>query len=115
MLPRLITVLSLLAAILVAPFLMRQDGEAITDIKAERLVIISPHNESIRSEFERAFVRYMRESFDRSVWIDWRQPGGTSEIARYLKSEYANAFANLWMEQTGTAFDSESGSTRSLN
>ncbi|MCB1062013.1 MAG: extracellular solute-binding protein [Verrucomicrobiae bacterium] len=107
MLPRLITVLSLLAAILVAPFLMRQDGEAVTDNKAERLVIISPHNESIRSEFERAFVRHMRESFDRSVWIDWRQPGGTSEIARYLKSEYANAFANLWMEETGTAFDTE--------
>lgn len=107
MLPRLLTVLFLLAAILVAPFWLRPDDATATDSNAERLIIISPHNESIRSEFERAFVRHLRETFDREVWIDWRQPGGTSEIARYLKSEYANAFANLWTRETGKPFDSE--------
>ncbi len=106
MLPRLAIVLTLLAAILVAPFWLRPDDAAVTGANAERLIVISPHNESIRSEFERAFVRHMREEFDRKVWIDWRQPGGTSEIARYLKSEYANAFANLWTKETGKTADS---------
>ncbi len=107
MLSRLLTVLLLLAAILVAPFWLRPDDTEKTAPNAERLIIISPHNESIRSEFERAFVRHLRENFGREVWIDWRQPGGTSEIARYLKSEYASAFANLWTRETGKPFDSE--------
>ncbi|MCB1230263.1 MAG: extracellular solute-binding protein [Verrucomicrobiae bacterium] len=106
MLPRLVIILALLVAILVAPFWLRPDDAAVTGANAERLIVISPHNESIRSEFERAFVRYMREEFGAEVWIDWRQPGGTSEIARYLKSEYANAFANLWIQKTGKPFDS---------
>lgn len=106
MVVRITIVLALLVAILVAPFLLRPDDASVTSPKAERLIIISPHNESIRSEFERAFVRHMRQEFGREVWIDWRQPGGTSEIARYLKSEYANAFANLWSRKTGKAADS---------
>ena len=50
------------------------------------LVIISPHNESIRAEFSRAFGAHMQETAGRRVRVDWRVPGGTSEIERYLDS-----------------------------
>lgn len=107
MIIRIAIILVMLIAILTAPFLLRPDDQALANSGAERLTIISPHNESIRSEFERAFVTHMREEHGRQVWVDWRQPGGTSEIARYLKSEYANAFGNLWKKSGDGPFDSE--------
>ena len=103
MLPRLAIVLALLAAVLVAPFVLRPTEEKVS-AKAERLVIITPHIESIQAEFARAFRAHMREKHGREVVIDWRQPGGTSEIARFLRSEYATRFETLWEERTGQPF-----------
>ncbi|MCB1206216.1 MAG: ABC transporter substrate-binding protein, partial [Verrucomicrobiae bacterium] len=103
MLPRLAIVAFLLAAVLVAPFALRPKEEKVSK-KAERLVIITPHIESIQSEFARAFRIHMRKVHGREVAIDWRQPGGTSEIARFLRSEYSTRFETLWKEQTGLPF-----------
>ncbi|MDF1752332.1 MAG: extracellular solute-binding protein [Verrucomicrobiales bacterium] len=103
---KILIIIGLLAATIAAPFLLRP-GESAGLVAAgdvERLIIISPHNESIQAEFTIGFVRYMKERFERDVYIDWRQPGGTTEIAMFLKSEYANAFENLWRRETGLDF-----------
>ncbi|MEM7602774.1 MAG: extracellular solute-binding protein, partial [Verrucomicrobiota bacterium] len=106
MIVRLSIVFVLLALVLVAPFALRPDPEdgGLSQGDAERLVIITPHNESIQSEFARAFARYMKSEHDREVFIDWRQPGGTSEIARFLKSEYSTRFETLWRLKTNLPF-----------
>ncbi len=103
MLTRLAIVTLLLAAVLVAPFTLRPREEKVSE-KAERLVIITPHIESIQAEFARAFRAHMRAKHGREVFIDWRQPGGTSEIARFLRSEYSTRFETLWRERTGLPF-----------
>ena len=103
MLARLAIVLALLAAVLVAPFVLRPREVKVSE-KAERLVIITPHVESIQAEFARAFRTHMRAVHGREVVIDWRQPGGTSEIARFLRSEYSTRFETLWRERTGLPF-----------
>lgn len=103
MLPRLLIVFSLLAAVLVAPFALRPKREKI-GAEAERLIIISPHIESIQAEFARGFREHMRQNHGRDVAIDWRQPGGTSEIARYLRSEVSTRFETLWKTRTGLPF-----------
>ena len=99
---RITIILLLLAGILAAPFLLRPGGESRTASlrRAEHLVIITPHNQSIQAEFGQAFIRYMKQSRGRDVYIDWRTPGGTSEIARFLKSEYATRFESLWKRKT---------------
>src|SRR5215208_6394573 len=71
----------------------------------ETLVILTPHNEVIRFEFERAFVDHMRAQ-GRQVRIDWRLPGGTSEMSRYLASEYVAAFEHHWTERLGRPWSS---------
>ncbi len=103
---RISIVLALLGIVLVAPFAMRPDPDSggIKLDDAERLVIITPHNESIQAEFARAFTRHMEKKFNRQVFVDWRQPGGTSEIARFLRSEYSTRFENLWKKRTQLAF-----------
>ncbi|MAE62210.1 MAG: hypothetical protein CMJ49_12750 [Planctomycetaceae bacterium] len=52
------------------------------------LIIISPHNEQIRYEVERAFSAWHAEKYDEAVDINWRNLGGTSDIERILKSRY---------------------------
>jgi iron(III) transport system substrate-binding protein len=70
-----------LIALLTVPFLLRPaDRKSPED--AARLVIISPHNEAIRFEFGRGFDRWHRARYGQAAAIDWRNIGGTSEIAR---------------------------------
>jgi ABC-type Fe3+ transport system substrate-binding protein len=87
--------LASLVVVVGLPFLLRP-RENLLDREGEALVVITPHHEAIRYEFGRAFRVYMREKKGRSVHVDWRTPGGTNEIARYVASEYAAAFEIYW-------------------
>ncbi len=100
-------VLAALAVVIGIPFAMKPaepDG-AVGRGKADRLVIVSPHNEAIRHEFTAAFRRHHRKRTGRDVVIDWRIPGGTSEIARYLASEFTASFRNEWVNRPGKTWD----------
>src|ERR1700675_2010766 len=90
-----IPILVTLCLVLAVPFLFRQP-EIDSHSAEDDLVIISPHSEAIRFEFTRAFADYYRQSTGRSVHLDWRLPGGTTEIVRYLNSEFEAAFRNYW-------------------
>jgi ABC-type Fe3+ transport system substrate-binding protein len=67
----------------------REDGPA--DAGARRLVVISPHVPQIRSEFARGFDRWHRRVHGEGAVIDWRAPGGTTEILKLLEAQYTNA------------------------
>ena len=90
-----------LAAVLAGPILWRPKGGHGTHADELVLVIVTPHNEAIRSEFGRAFADQYYIKTNRHVRVDWRTPGGTSEIGRYLESEYAAAFRNHWEHNLG--------------
>ena len=92
MIRRLLPILALLVAVVAAPILLRRNSELAAAGKAEdRLVIITPHNETIRSEFGEAFARYWKGKTGRTLYIDWRIPGGTSDIARVIDSSFKAA------------------------
>jgi len=101
-----IPILVSLLLVLAAPFLFRQ-SENGNDAAQDELVIISPHNEAIRFEFTRAFADYYHQTTGRSVHIDWRLPGGTTEIARYLDSEFEASFRSYWTQQVGRSWNRE--------
>lgn len=109
MLVRISLVLAALAVVIGIPFALRPAaGERLSaGIGADHLVIVTPHNEAIRHEFAVAFRRHHKASTGRDVTLDWRLPGGTSDIARYLASEYTAAFRNYWVNKKGRAWDTE--------
>lgn len=79
------------------PFALKPREKSLFSGRAdETLVIITPHNETIRREFSIAFQQWHQQKFGRSVHIDWRSPGGTSEIAKVISSEFRAAFENYW-------------------
>lgn len=94
-----------LAIVVGIPFALKPKEDLFAEAD-ETLVIITPHNEAIRYEFSRAFADHYREKTGRTVRIDWRMPGGTSEIARYLKGEFFAAFQYAW-GQSGNAWTPE--------
>jgi iron(III) transport system substrate-binding protein len=57
---------------------------------ADRLVLISPHWEGIKNEFENGFKAQYRRETGRSVELEWMDAGGTSETLRFLRSEFSN-------------------------
>lgn len=85
----------LLALTLALPFALRPAAE-VAETNADTVVVISPHNEAIRQEFDLAFRRHYAAKTGRPVTIDWRLLGGTSEITRYLEGEYIASFQNHW-------------------
>lgn len=92
--------LALLAALLVVPFALQPAREQDSP-SAQRLVVLTPHNEAIRYEMERGFKRYRLARGQPEVHIDWRTPGGASELSRYLSSEYRSAFERHFLAQNG--------------
>lgn len=96
-----VTILWLAALVIALPFVFRAPGPATGWTAGDpELVVITPHNEAIRYEFARAFSAWHRERFGRPVKVDWRAIGGTTEIMRYLASEYVNA-ARAWWKRKG--------------
>lgn len=79
-----------LVLLLAAPFAFRPATE-VPDGTARRIVIVTPHNEQIRSEFGRAFEAWHEATYGESVRVEWSTPGGTSEIRKLLLSEYTAA------------------------
>lgn len=88
----------LFVATLLIPVALRRHvvRETASSDVTERLVIITPHNQDIRREFARAFDRWHREHFGTGVTIDYRTPGGTSDIERQLDSTY-----DAWRDSAG--------------
>jgi len=56
---------------------------------ADQLVLMSPHSDEIKNEFEAAFQTYYQENTGREMHLEWLDiGGGTSSILRYIKSEF---------------------------
>jgi ABC-type Fe3+ transport system substrate-binding protein len=56
---------------------------------ADDLIVISPHSQEIQEETSRAFSMWHEKHYGIPATIRWRTPGGgTSQITRYLVSEY---------------------------
>jgi len=102
-------ILAALALTLALPFALRPPSEvaSLAEKADDVLVIISPHNEAIRYEFGRAFRHWYRERTGRSITVDWRAIGGTSEITRFIESEYLTAFQNHWTKTLGRPWSAE--------
>ncbi len=56
---------------------------------ARTLVVVTPHVPQIRAEFGEAFDRWHRKHHGAPAHIDWRTPGGTTEILKVLSAQYA--------------------------
>ncbi len=96
-----LTILFTLATVIALPFIFRRSADAGAWQPGDpMLTIITPHNEAIRYEFERGFSNWHQAKFGKPVKVDWRNIGGTTEISRYLSSEYAAA-ARAWWKQKG--------------
>lgn len=78
--------------VLSVPFVLRavmgQAAQSVVTRAGERLVIVSPHVEQIQYEFDQAFSRWYQRVYKQNVWIDWRQPGGTSEIVKQIEASF---------------------------
>ncbi len=88
--------LILFALILALPFALRARllPSAPRETKAsnaETLVVVTPHNQDIRHEFEQAFAQWCARKYHQRVKIDYRMPGGSSDMLRLLKSIYTAA------------------------
>ena len=97
-------ILLLLVATVAVPFILRP-RQASPEEADDTLVIISPHNDAIRHEFSVGFREWYKERTGRTVFLDWRNVGGTSDITRYLDGQFDASFQNLWTSGAGEAVE----------
>lgn len=83
--------LGFIGLLVAVPVLLRKDSSQHPGSQARRLVAFTPHSESIRKEFAEAFARHWRGRTGENVYLDWRSPGGTSEIRLVLDAGFKAA------------------------
>lgn len=95
-----IPVLAALAVLLALPFLLspRQEAKEFfsPDEEYETLVIISAHNKALRDEYETAFTQWYKKKYNKNIKLDFRNPGGTSDIIRYIADRYETEFRRYY-------------------
>ncbi|MBA3849819.1 MAG: iron ABC transporter substrate-binding protein [Opitutus sp.] len=89
-----------LVAVVALPFALRTQRTTIGRAD-DTVIIITPHNEAIRYEYSHGFADWWKARTGRTVQVDWRVIGGTSEITRFLESEYVASFQNHWTKTLG--------------
>ena len=105
---RIIAALSFLALLILLPAVLREKP-AVPEApsgESDTIIIITPHAESIKHEFERAFQRYYLDKYNKAITIDWRSPGGTADIVRYINDRYEAAFRH-YCEKNDLPWDSK--------
>jgi ABC-type Fe3+ transport system substrate-binding protein len=105
MLRQTIIILALVATVAL-PFALRPT-QSTAEKADETLVLVTPHNEAIRHEYARGFREWYHARTGKTVAIDWRVLGGTSEIARFLEGEYTASFQNIWTQKLGKKWSAE--------
>ncbi|MEL6741804.1 MAG: ABC transporter substrate-binding protein, partial [Planctomycetota bacterium] len=103
-----VSILAALALILGLPFALSlaRDGQGLPS-EGPRLVVYTPHVQQIRWEFAHAFSAWHKREFGESAVLDFRTPGGTSEIRRQLAAQYIAALKQGKYElvQTGDGYE----------
>jgi len=97
-----IVLLLVFTVLLGAPLLMRR-AAAPAPAEGLRLVVITPHNEQLRYEIGRGFRTWHEREFGEPAVVDWRRPGGTSEIRRQLQAQYRAAIEDGRIGADGAA------------
>ncbi len=87
-----ITIAVLMLLVLGVPFLLSAGKKGTGhQSDARTLIIVTPHVPQIRDEFGHGFTQWHEREFGEKVSIDWRTPGGTSEIRKQLKALFENS------------------------
>lgn len=90
-----LVILFILVGIIILPIAFRRSsGSALKG--EDTLVVISAHPESNQAEFKRAFSDWYFKKTGKTIKIDWRYPGGLSDILRLVDSLFDNAFRFYW-------------------
>ena len=56
---------------------------------AKKLVLLSPHQESIMTEMTAGFQKWHKAKYGEDVELEWLDQGGTSNIIKFIRSEFA--------------------------
>ncbi len=89
---QVIVISILLAFVLGVPFMMSAGKKGTGHQPGTRsLIIVTPHVPQIRDEFGYGFVQWHEREYGEAVSIDWRTPGGTSEIRKQLEAMFKDA------------------------
>ena len=98
----------IMTVILLPPLLLRPktpETKRKVSEESEKLIIITPHNESIKSEWEKAFQKYYLKKYGKRIEFDYRAPGGTSDIMRYIANRYQAEYRR-WREARNLSWNS---------
>ena len=107
---RLLICMVLLGLLLALPFYFRkEEAQSIfSSDDVDTVVVICAHNKTVRDEYQRAFGQWYKARYGREVRIDFRTPGGTSDITRYIEDRFRAEFRH-YLESQGIEWDNAYG------
>ncbi|MDR1435099.1 MAG: extracellular solute-binding protein [Puniceicoccales bacterium] len=96
MIKKIIILISVAFVVAIPSIFRRQEVTLVPQTSDGVIVIITAHNETLRSEYGRGFTEWYRQKTGKTVIVDWRHPGGGRDVARYVDSLFSNNFRFYW-------------------
>ncbi len=88
-----------LAVLLAVPFLLSPEKRTDDTEKPEdKIIVLSPHWEGVRYEFEKGFIDYSRAKTGRPIGVEWLNVGGTADMVRFISSEFARNSSSIGVD-----------------
>lgn len=89
-----VILLLVFGVILGVPLAMRPKDAGTTQFPRDQtLIIVTPHVPQIQEEFAKRFAKWHQTKYGSPAFIDWRTPGGTSDIMTLLDAHFRSAAA----------------------
>lgn len=63
-----------------------------------KIRILSPHPKALQDEFTAGFKRWMQTKYGQKVEVEWLDQGGTSQIMRFILSEFKRSPSGINMD-----------------
>lgn len=86
----------LMVGVIALPLIFQKGDDSPLAEPDDFLIVLSPHTEFICDEFAAGFSKWYYKKTGRSIMVDFRHIGGTTETQRYLDTVYDNAFRRYW-------------------
>lgn len=93
---KICAILFAIILVIALPISLKENHCVLRQENDDVIIVITSHTEFLRHEIELGFKRWYQKKTGRNIYVDWRIPGSTGDVIRFIDSTFENSFRVYW-------------------